>query len=96
MHNSADIPSGLQPAAYIASSNWLIVSSLITVVRASSKINKWAPKIRQCYFQHEKSLKFFKIYTTRNCEAECRANRTLNKCGCNAYYQPSNNLTLFS
>lgn len=92
LHNPADLPIGIQPTAYVTRNNMLSISLTITLVRSSPKIKKWPSTIRNCYFQHERQLKFFKIYTNQNCEIECKANNTLNKCGCNAFYQPSENL----
>lgn len=89
LHNPADVPSGLQPTAYVTRNSLLSVTLSTHIVRATSKIKHWAPKTRNCYYQHEKKLKFFKIYTNHNCEIECRANSTLKMCGCNAFYQPS-------
>ena len=37
---------------------------------------------RECYFNNERELKYFKVYTQQNCELECLANYTLNSCGC--------------
>jgi acid-sensing ion channel, other len=39
----------------------------------------YAPDRRQCYFNDERNLKFFKVYTQSNCELECLANYTLGK-----------------
>lgn len=89
VHNPADVPVGIQPTAYVTGSSMLSVALSLNIIRTSPKIKKWTPKLRNCYFQHEKKLKFFKIYTLHNCELECRANNTLNECGCNAYFQPS-------
>lgn len=91
LHNPADMPTGIKPTAYIINRSMLTISLSLTIVRASPKIEKWTPKTRNCYFQHEKILKFFKIYTYQNCELECIANNTLHVCGCNAFYQPSKN-----
>lgn len=52
-------------------------------------VQYWTPFERGCYYPNEKPLKFFKVYTERNCETECRANKTLELCGCVAYYDPS-------
>lgn len=43
---------------------------------------------RQCYFANERQLKYFKIYTQRNCEVECLTNYTLKRCGCVSYHMP--------
>ncbi|XP_025191376.1 pickpocket protein 28-like, partial [Melanaphis sacchari] len=88
VHSPADVPVGIQPTAYVTGSSLLSVALYMTIIRTSYKINTWTPKLRNCYFQHEKKLKFFKIYTLHNCEIECRANNTFNICGCNAYFQP--------
>lgn len=89
MHSPADIPVGIQPTAYVTGSSMLSVALTMNIIRTSHKIKKWTSELRNCYYQHEKKLKFFYIYTLHNCEIECRANNTLNVCGCNAYYQPS-------
>jgi Amiloride-sensitive sodium channel len=41
---------------------------------------------RNCYLSHEKSLKFFKIYTKKNCEQECLSSMMRNECGCVAFF----------
>lgn len=94
LHNPADVPIGINPTAYVLGRRMLTISLSALILRTSSKIKNWTPEMRNCYYQHEKWLKFFKVYTLQNCENECRANNTLNKCGCNAFYQPSNNLVL--
>ncbi|VVC45170.1 Epithelial sodium channel [Cinara cedri] len=88
VHNPADTPIGMKPTAYVTRNNMLSISLSIVVIHTSPKITNWTPKNRNCYFQNEKKLKFFKIYTSHNCEVECRANNTLEECGCNAYFQP--------
>ncbi len=44
---------------------------------------------RQCYFDGERQLKFFQIYTKANCELECLTNLTLRYCNCSAFFMPS-------
>jgi len=39
-------------------------------------------KKRECFFEDERSLKFFKSYTKNNCEYECLINYTLQHSGC--------------
>lgn len=43
---------------------------------------------RQCYFQKEKYLRYFRSYTQSNCELECLTNYTLKSCGCVKFYMP--------
>lgn len=48
------------------------------------------PEERKCYFEGERQLDFFKIYTKANCEVECLAKQTVEKCGCALYWMPGN------
>lgn len=52
------------------------------VNRPMANIKPYSPDIRECFFKSERSLRFFKHYTERNCESECLANYTLLQCGC--------------
>lgn len=59
------------------------------VIIASDSYKKYSPSVRQCFFNHERQLRFFKQYTQRNCELECLANFTVSKCGCAEFSMPS-------
>uniref|UniRef100_A0A182RXW0 Pickpocket n=1 Tax=Anopheles funestus TaxID=62324 RepID=A0A182RXW0_ANOFN len=50
-------------------------------------------KKRQCFFNHERHLRFFKIYNQANCELECLTNVTLALCGCVRFSMPRANDT---
>lgn len=52
------------------------------LVETTVSARKHPPHIRQCYFNSERKLRFFKYYTQRNCEFECLSNYTLSQCGC--------------
>ncbi|KAL7011031.1 hypothetical protein ACKWTF_014064 [Chironomus riparius] len=39
-------------------------------------------KVRKCYFEGEKKLKYFKFYTQRNCELECLTINSWERCKC--------------
>ncbi|KAK3911816.1 Pickpocket protein 28, partial [Frankliniella fusca] len=43
---------------------------------------------RQCYFLNERRLRYFQVYTQRNCEMECLANHTVAACHCAAIFMP--------
>lgn len=47
---------------------------------------------RQCFFEKERILKFFNVYTQPNCELECLANYTVDLCGCAKFSMPSNKI----
>ncbi|KAK3913180.1 Pickpocket protein 28 [Frankliniella fusca] len=61
--------------------------------RTSPKLKSVSVEKRQCLFQHERNLQFYRTYTQRNCILECEANFTLSHCKCVAYYMPKDRLT---
>ncbi|XP_049817271.1 pickpocket protein 28 isoform X2 [Aethina tumida] len=63
------------------------------VFTTSEAIKGYSPEQRDCYFQDEKYLRFFKIYTQSNCQLECFTNYTLQFCNCSAFYMPMLNGT---
>nr|XP_014286883.1 pickpocket protein 28-like isoform X1 [Halyomorpha halys] len=48
---------------------------------------------RQCFFENERQLLFYRTYTQRGCTLECEANFTLAFCGCVQYFMPKNKET---
>ncbi|XP_055382443.1 pickpocket protein 28-like, partial [Condylostylus longicornis] len=58
------------------------------IITTSERLRFYKPKARQCYFQDERYLRFFKFYTQTNCEIECLANYTLHKCKCVKFSMP--------
>ncbi|XP_050536588.1 pickpocket protein 28-like isoform X2 [Daktulosphaira vitifoliae] len=88
LHNPSDTPSGYHPSAYLASNHGLSISLSVLHRPTSQSLAKWSPEMRHCFYENEKRLKFFKLYTFRNCISECQANLTFRKCGCAAFYQP--------
>ncbi|XP_055607832.1 sodium channel protein Nach-like [Uranotaenia lowii] len=43
---------------------------------------------RQCFFENERYLRFFRIYNQHNCIQECMVNFTYNLCGCVKFSMP--------
>jgi acid-sensing ion channel, other len=64
----------------------LIVPRMIITME---ELRDYSAQIRQCYFNSERYLRFFKYYTQNNCEIECVAKLTLESCGCLKFYMPS-------
>lgn len=60
-----------------------------TLITTSDGLRNYKPSQRQCFFNFDRQLRFFKIYTQNNCEAECLANFTNIECGCVKYSMPS-------
>ncbi|XP_059047782.1 pickpocket protein 28-like [Achroia grisella] len=66
------------------------VALKFSMMSTSKSLENYSPEVRQCYFQNERHLRYFKIYTSRNCRLECQANYTLEKCGCVWFHMPHN------
>ena len=60
----------------------------------SDGLRNYEPNQRQCFYQHERQLRFFKLYTQSNCEEECLANYTKKECGCVKFSMPSMKLMI--
>ncbi|XP_059608072.1 pickpocket protein 28-like [Phlebotomus argentipes] len=58
------------------------------LIHTSNTLRSYEPSGRQCYYESERYLRFFRVYTQLNCEMECVTNYTLTKCGCAAFYLP--------
>jgi acid-sensing ion channel, other len=58
------------------------------IIRTDEDVTSLDPNKRGCYFEGEKKLKYFKIYTRRNCEFECLADnlRNLANLNCTPYF----------
>ena len=61
--------------------------------RTDDALRDYSPDVRQCYFEGEKKLKFFKAYSKAHCEFECVANDTLEECVCVPFWYPRSKLT---
>ncbi|XP_055304288.1 pickpocket protein 28-like, partial [Sitodiplosis mosellana] len=57
------------------------------------KLSKYQSKQRQCFFDSERLLRFFKSYTKANCLHECVANFTMRECGCVPFSMPRDKST---
>jgi acid-sensing ion channel, other len=68
-----------------------IVNILISpnVIITAPDLRRFSAEKRQCYFNDERYLQFFKYYTQNNCNFECVANKTIKMCGCMRFDMPS-------
>lgn len=66
----------------------VLISVKPNMITTSENLRHYTPWDRQCYFSDERDLRFFKIYTQRNCELECLSNYTMSKCGCVKFSLP--------
>lgn len=65
------------------------ISIRAKLITTSGGLRIYKPSQRQCFFNSERQLMFFKIYTQSNCEVECLANFTKQECGCVRFSMPS-------
>ncbi|KAG4070463.1 hypothetical protein HA402_005695 [Bradysia odoriphaga] len=66
----------------------VLVSVKPNMMETSDGLRRYNPNRRQCFFNSERYLRFFKVYTQHNCELECLANYTLKTCGCVRFSMP--------
>lgn len=73
----------------------VLVSVQPEMITTSNGLKGYHPNRRGCYFNSERQLRFFKVYTQRNCELECVANFTKIQCDCVKFSMPSNSYILY-
>lgn len=93
LHNPAEIPSSSAKYVRIPEDQEILVWAEPNIMTTSDGLRGYAPSRRQCFYPDERQLKFFNVYTERNCELECLANHTLNECGCVSIYMPRDSAT---
>lgn len=69
-------------------SSYVAITPHVTTTSDNLRSFVYNPMRRQCFFDDERNLKFFKTYTQSNCELECLANKTLAACGCVKFSSP--------
>ncbi|XP_057654111.1 pickpocket protein 28-like [Diorhabda carinulata] len=89
----SNIPRSMQGYIMVPENEVVVVGITPDVIKTSPALSDYDIEARNCYFSHEKPLKYFKIYTVNNCRLECLTNLTLHHCGCVAFYMPKANTT---
>ena len=56
--------------------------------RADDALRSFSAQLRNCYFEGEKPLKYFKTYSKASCQHECSSNQSLKECGCVKFHMP--------
>lgn len=84
IHPPSEHPLSLSRADSFEFESGKLIEVLITpeVILTDEALKALEFKDRSCYMGGEKQLKFYKTYTTRNCEIECISNHSLKACGC--------------
>ncbi|XP_043266575.1 pickpocket protein 28-like isoform X2 [Venturia canescens] len=63
------------------------------IATASWSILRVPKKKRKCFFTSERTLRYYRTYTQKNCLLECEANFTQKICKCVQYYMPKSSNT---
>lgn len=58
------------------------------IIVNSRGLRNLKPNQRQCYYVHERQLRFYRNYTQSNCYDECLSNFTRIECGCVKFSLP--------
>lgn len=58
------------------------------LIITSRSMKRYGNDVRQCFFNSERKLRFFKQYNKKNCEEECQSNFTKIQCGCVRFSMP--------
>jgi acid-sensing ion channel, other len=92
-HLPSEIPRLTKQYFSVPLQNHVTVQIKPMMMTTDKELKNYDPILRQCFFNDERYLKFFKTYTQNNCEIECLSNYTLGRCGCVAFWMPRDKLT---
>ncbi|BES98474.1 Amiloride-sensitive sodium channel [Nesidiocoris tenuis] len=93
MSNPLETPKLMSFAVPLAPGSESKVIIVPKQVTSTKDLQSIAIEKRNCYFEAEKRLFFYKTYNQRSCILECEANYTIALCGCVQYYMPKNETT---
>ncbi|XP_062558313.1 pickpocket protein 28-like [Armigeres subalbatus] len=82
LHTSAEYPQVSRKFVHVPMDQEVTIAVKPQMVTTTESLRSYTPERRQCFFNNERYLQFFKIYTQDNCELECLTNYTLQRCGC--------------
>jgi Amiloride-sensitive sodium channel len=85
IHHNEELPSAT--ATHVFFWNQMVVIFIILdQVLLDENLKHERPEQRNCFFDHERKLKLFRIYTKENCEHECQSFAFARNCGCVPFY----------
>lgn len=93
LHNPVEVPQMSKQFYNIPLQKMTTIAVNPHMIYPSENVQKYDPVDRRCFYRHEKSLKFFKIYSKLSCELECLTQVILEACGCVRFSMPRDNKT---
>jgi acid-sensing ion channel, other len=95
VHLPYELPGSYEKADMFSFDYGFDLQVLITpeLVRTDESLRSLSPEKRSCYYEGERKLEYFKVYTKRNCEFECFSGimRTYVVLNCTPYYAVRDN-----
>ncbi|XP_061399071.1 pickpocket protein 28-like [Musca vetustissima] len=88
LNSPDDVPSVVKHFVRVSMDREILVAVKPKMITTSANIEAYHPEKRRCYLNKDRQLKFYKIYTQRNCERECVTNFTYSECGCVKFSMP--------
>uniref|UniRef100_A0A182WEP1 Pickpocket n=1 Tax=Anopheles minimus TaxID=112268 RepID=A0A182WEP1_9DIPT len=82
LHSPVQYPRMLNQFFRIPLSQEVSVSIDPILFDTAPNVRRYNPQRRLCYYNHERYLRYFKVYSKFNCDIECLSNYTLKTCGC--------------
>jgi len=90
IHHPDDLPTFSPKREFLNFDYGTTIDVIVTpeIIRTDNDLKFLKPEDRGCYFQGEKSLKYFRKYSQKNCNIECFTNVTVKSCSCFDINQP--------
>uniref|UniRef100_A0A6E8W5Z6 Uncharacterized protein n=1 Tax=Anopheles coluzzii TaxID=1518534 RepID=A0A6E8W5Z6_ANOCL len=82
LHSPVQYPRMVNEFFRIPLSQEVSVSVEPLLFDTTANVRRYDPSRRLCYYNHERYLRYFKVYSKYNCDIECLSNYTLKTCGC--------------
>ncbi|XP_059489263.1 pickpocket protein 28-like [Neocloeon triangulifer] len=91
LHSPTDVPAVKEFGFAVSPGAESFISVRPSQVYSTRQIRSLNQSRRKCYFEEERPLAFFRIYSVSSCVAECLANATQRKCRCREHFMPAAN-----
>lgn len=86
LHSPNEFPSWTTSSFYLPLDFFTEVKIKPQMTLVDDNLRSVSFKKRNCYFEQERVLKYFKVYTKNNCEQECLSLMIADNCGCVTFH----------
>lgn len=77
LHTPGELPEVSKESFKVLLEQEVSVIVRPSIMTTSESLRRYSAKTRKCFFNYERNLKFFKLYSKYHCDQECLANFTL-------------------